>query len=241
MEDALVTLAGMIRRLVLWDVDGTLLRAGDIGAAVFDDAIAEVVGERPPARIRMSGKTDPLIVREYLAMMGVEESPELIDSVLLRLGEGLAAASQAGILTEEGRACPGAAEVLEGLAAVEGVAQTLLTGNIYVNAVVKVSAYGLDKWLDFEIGAYGSDSEDRNRLVPVALDRLERARGSRITPSDAWVVGDTPRDLACARAAGAHCLLVATGRYSYGELSGLGADAALEDMSDWSNVLEILG
>jgi phosphoglycolate phosphatase-like HAD superfamily hydrolase len=230
----------VIRRLILWDVDGTLLRAGDIGAAVFDDAVEAVVGRRPPERIRMSGKTDPLIVREYLAMMGVEETPGLMDGILDELVAGLARASEAGALHAGGSACPGVTEVLDGLADAEGVVQSLLTGNMYANAVVKVSAYGLDKWLDLGLGAYGSDSEDRNRLVPVALQRLEQARGVALHPSDVWVVGDTPRDLACARAAGARCLLVATGRYTYDELSGLGADAALANLAHSTAVVELL-
>ncbi|HET6874279.1 MAG TPA: haloacid dehalogenase-like hydrolase [Acidimicrobiales bacterium] len=229
----------MIRRLVLWDVDGTLLRAGDIGAAVFDDAIEAVLGRRPPERVRMSGKTDPLIVREYLVMMGVEETPELVEAVLERLVQGLADAADGGVL-DDGAACPGVTEVLDGLAGSAGVVQTLLTGNLYANAVVKVSAYGLDKWLDLDLGAYGSDSDDRNRLVPVALHRLEQARRVRLAPSDAWVVGDTPRDLACARAAGARCLLVATGRYNYDELAGLGADAAVENLLDSDAVVNLL-
>jgi phosphoglycolate phosphatase-like HAD superfamily hydrolase len=229
----------MVCRLVLWDVDGTLLRAGDIGASVFDDAVEEVLGRRPPERVRMSGKTDPLIVREYLAMMGVEETPELMDAILRRLVENLAAASERGVL-QEGSACPGAAEVLGLLDAAGGVVQTLLTGNLYANAVVKVTAYGLDKWLDLDVGAYGSDSEDRNRLVPVALGRLEQARGVRLAPSGVWVIGDTPRDLACARAAGARAMLVATGRYTFSELSGLGADAVFEDLTDFEAVVHTI-
>lgn len=231
----------MDRRLVLWDVDGTLLRAGDIGAAVFDHAVESVVGRRPPERIRMSGKTDPLIVREYLALMGLEQTSELVQAILDRLVEALAGAAEAGVLHQGGAACPGVADVLGGLAAAGGVVQTLLTGNLYANAVVKVTAYGLDKWLDLDIGAYGSDSEDRNRLVPVALHRLEQDRRVRLAPRDVWVVGDTPRDLACARAAGARCLLVATGRYTYSELAGLGADATLEDLADTAAVVDLLG
>jgi len=225
---------------VLWDVDGTLLRAGDIGASVFDDALEEVLGRRPERRVRMSGKTDPLIVREYLAMMQVPDHPDLVAEVLARLEDGLARAADAGVLRESGAACPGVSDVLSGLAAVAHVAQTLLTGNVFANAVVKVAAYGLDKWLDLDIGAYGSDSEDRNQLVPFALRRLEQARGVRLAPADAWVVGDTPRDLACARAAGARCLLVATGRYTLSELAGLGADAVLGDLSDPAAAVDLL-
>ncbi|HWE57075.1 MAG TPA: HAD family hydrolase, partial [Acidimicrobiales bacterium] len=189
----------MGEHLILWDVDGTLLRAGDIGAAVFDDAVEAVLGRRPPERIRMSGKTDPLIVSEYLDMLGIERRPELVERVLADLEAGLARASAAGVLQAEGAACGGVPELLAELDAAEGVVQSLLTGNVYANAVVKVTAYGLDKWLDLEIGAYGSDSMDRNQLVPIALERVERLRGMTVRPSDTWIIGDTPRDLACAR------------------------------------------
>ncbi len=230
----------VVERMVLWDIDGTLLRAGDIGAAVFDQAIEAVLGARPPARISMSGKTDPSIVREYLALMAVEETGDLVEAILGMLAANLVAAADAGILAEEGRACPGVPEVLDGLALSDGVVQTLLTGNIYPNAVVKVSAYGLDKWLDLDIGAYGSDHDDRNQLGPVALDRLAERHGARLNPSEVWVVGDTPRDLACARALGARCLLVATGRYAFAELAGLGADSTLTDLSDHEAVVDLL-
>ena len=228
------------RRLILWDIDGTLLSTGDIGAAVFDDALEHVLGRRPPERVKMAGKTDPLIVREYLAAMAIEEKEELVEAILLRLAQNLADASEAGHLHIDGAAKPGVEEVLDRLSADPGIIQTLLTGNVYDNAVVKVTAYGLDKWLDLTIGAYGSDSDDRNLLVPIALKRLEAERGISFAPSEVWVVGDTPRDLACARAAGARCLLVATGRYALSELDGLGADAAMADMTDVESVVKLL-
>ena len=103
------------------------------------------------------------------------------------------------------------------------VVSTLLTGNIDANALVKVAAFGLDRWLDLTVGAYGSDAADRNLLVPVALRRLSARRGVELAAADAWVIGDTPRDLECARVAGARCLLVATGRYGFDELAALGA------------------
>jgi phosphoglycolate phosphatase-like HAD superfamily hydrolase len=230
----------VIRRLLLWDVDGTLVRAGDLGAAVFDVALEELLGERPAARPRMSGKTDPQIVREYLQQLGVEETPDLVEAVLRSVEGHLAVAAAEGELIAGGSACSGACDVLARLAGDPRVASTLLTGNIAPNALVKVAAFGLDRWLDLGIGAYGSDGEDRNLLVPVALRRLADRRGVRLAPADAWVIGDTPRDLECARVAGARCLLVATGRYSVGELAELGADAVLDDLSDPPVVVKLL-
>jgi phosphoglycolate phosphatase-like HAD superfamily hydrolase len=115
-----------------------------------------------------------------------------------------------------------------------------VSGNLKANARVKVAAFGLDRWLDLEVGAYGSDDEDRTRLVPIALDRVDRLRGRRYRPQEAWVVGDTPADLACARAGGARCLLVATGRIPFEELAAAGPDALLPDLSDVDRVVTIL-
>ncbi len=233
-----------VRRLVLWDVDGTLVHTGGVGAEVFDRAFEEVLGQAPPQRVRMSGKTDPQIVSEYLALLGLaelgaEEVAGLRERILDALARHLADAASEGALAS-GTACLGVPEVLAALAGETSVVQSLLTGNIRPNARVKVAAYGLDGYFDFDMGAYGSDSEDRNALVPVALGRLAERTGARLAARDAWVVGDTPRDLACARAAGARCLLVATGRYPYDELSGLGADAVFRDLAATSEVLDCL-
>ncbi len=229
-----------IGRLILWDVDGTLVRAGDIGAAVFDLALHAVLGRRPGQRVSMSGKTDPQIVREYLRQMGEPETPETIEAVLRGIEGQLAAAAADGELLESGFACAGVAEVLAGLDRHPAVVSSLLTGNVYPNALVKVGAFGLDRYLDLEVGAYGSDHHDRNELVPVALRRLEDERGVRLSGEQVWVIGDTPRDLECARAGGARCLLVATGRYRLEELADLGADQVRADLADTDSVLELL-
>ncbi len=230
----------VIRRLLLWDVDGTLVRAGDLGAAVFDLALETVLGVRPEQRVRMSGKTDPQIVREYLQEMGFEETPERVEAILRGIEAQLAAAEAAGELAASGAALPGVAAVLEALARDHRVVSTLLTGNVAPNALVKVAAFGLDHWLDLAVGAYGSDDSDRNLLVPIAMGRMTATHGVTIAPSDVWVIGDTPRDLECARAAGTRCLLVGTGRFSAQELEPLGADAVLEDLLEVSAVIKLL-
>jgi phosphoglycolate phosphatase len=234
------TFGRMIRRLILWDVDGTLVRAGEIGAVVFDRALSDVFGCGPAQRIRMSGKTDPQIVIEYLDQMKIESSEHLMEAILSRLDAHLAIAHTSGELVAEGFACPGVAKVLEEMSGDVRVVSSLLTGNIYPNAAAKVTAFGLDCWLQLDVGAYGSDHHDRNALVPVAVSRVQDKHGVVLRPEEVWVVGDTPLDLGCARVAGARCLLVATGRYTFEELSPLGADAVLEDFSDAAAALEIL-
>lgn len=228
----------MARRLLLWDIDGTLVRTGGIGSAAFDLALADVLGEVPEGRVLMSGKTDPLIVHEQLALLGRAPDPEVVEAVLARLVVRLADA--APHIPEQGMACPGVAEVLAALAGHADVAQGVLTGNLRPNAVVKLAAFGLDRYVDFDLGAYGSDHLDRNQLVPLARQRAEAQLGSSVTPEDTWIIGDTPLDLACARAGGVRCLLVATGTYGHEELAALGPDALLADLTDTGAVVELL-
>ncbi len=228
-------------RLVLWDVDGTLVRCGPIGSEVFDLAIERVLGRHPgPHRVAMSGMTDPLIAREILAFAEVEGSAldDHIAAALVHLERELSLT--AGRLTREGHELVGARTALEALAARDDVVQTLLTGNVAANARTKLAAFGLDPLLDLTIGAYGSDHHDRRELVPIARARAERRYSRPFPASSTWVIGDTPRDLECAQAGGARCVLVATGRSPYEELRDLPADMVLRDLSDPSPLLDML-
>ncbi len=228
----------MLRRLLLWDIDGTLVRAGEIGALVFDQAFEDALGMRPDSRIRMSGKTDPQIVSEYLALMEIDEEEHHVPTIVAHLETRMAAAAEE--LRVAGRPCPGVTVLLEALAGDGRVLSSVLTGNIAPNAVVKLAAFGLERWLDLEIGAYGSDHADRRMLVPIALTRAATAYGARFGPDDVWVIGDSERDLDCARAGGARCLLVGTGRTPARELAALGADATVEDLADTARIVELL-
>jgi phosphoglycolate phosphatase len=226
-----------VQRLLLFDIDGTLVRAGDLGGAVFNRAVEAVLGEVPAQQVSMSGKTDPQIVREYLALLESDD-PDHLPAILARLESELAAAADQ--LALDGTTCPGAPELLQALSKDDRLHLSVLTGNIAPNAVVKLSAFGLQDWLDLETGAYGSDSEDRKALVPIALERMASLRGVVLAPGQVWVIGDTPRDFECALAGGAHCLLVATGRFSVDDLGGLGADALLADLSGTDAVVQLL-
>jgi phosphoglycolate phosphatase len=235
-----------VNRLVLWDVDGTLVRCGDVGRRVIERAARRALDHRVdwtedsvPA-VRMGGATDPGILLELLAHGGVDgaESDELLDLALRHLEDEVAAAART--IELEGVVLPGAAEVVARLHDQPGVVQSVLTGNIRPGAAVKLGAFGLDERLDLEIGAYGSDDADRTRLVPVAVQRATAKHGLEFGLDDVWVVGDTPRDLACARAGGVRCLLVATGGHPIDELEGIGADAVLPDLTDVDRVVTLL-
>ena len=229
------------RRLVLWDVDGTLVSAGPAARDAFDAAIEHVLGRAPGDHgVQMSGKTDPQIALEILANLAItrDEARAHLPTVMRALERELEDAVE--VMRTTGRELPGARRVLRSLAEEPSVAQTVLSGNLAANARLKLAAFGLEGFVDWEIGAYGSDDEDRTKLVPVALSRAQTIRRWRFEPGDAWVVGDTPRDLECARAGGTRCLLVATGRFELDRLTGLGADVVLPDLSDAEAVVRDL-
>lgn len=228
-------------RLLLWDIDGTLIRAGAIARLAFDRAVARVLG-RPVVDhgIAMSGKTDPQIAREILAACGVDgaEAEAHLPAVIAHLEAELGGAEAA--LRDGGRVLPGVPELLGRLAREPGVIQSLLTGNTAANAAVKLAAFGLDHHFDFGVAAFGSDHAERTRLVPVALERARARRGFDPARGVVWVIGDTPHDLACARAGGARCLLVATGRTPRSALDGIGADAVVDDLADVDTIAALL-
>jgi phosphoglycolate phosphatase len=208
--------------LVLWDIDGTLVYTAGHGRWAFNEAFEAVVG-RPPEQVDFAGRTDHQIA---LTMLGGER--DHLPRVLEELAGALEARKDA--MRDEGYAYPGVAEVLEALHERDDVVQSLLTGNIEVNAAVKVSAFGLERWLDFEVGAYGSDPhEARSDLVAVARERAAAKYGE---PTGAVLVGDTPLDVQAAQEAGARAVAVATGFADPEALRASGPDAFLEDFTD---------
>jgi len=227
-------------RLVLWDVDGTLLTTGPAGRIALEAAAARVAGIREVPQVVMGGKTDPQIVTEILALSGMKRVH--IDRVLpAALMEAEAVlASETERIRAEGRVHAGVRDLLARLAAVDGVRQSLLTGNVRRNAVVKVAAFDLDRYFDFDIGAYGTDHAERNCLVPIALHRATELRGEQYAADEVWVVGDTAHDLSCARAGGVRALIVGTGHEGFRAVRTLDADCLVEDLSDTEVTAKIL-
>jgi phosphoglycolate phosphatase-like HAD superfamily hydrolase len=226
--------------VVLWDIDGTLMRSSGVGVRAFVTAIEEVTGKRwTPERLDFGGRTDPDIAALLLTAVGVED-PALVPPVLDALVRGYAALDadlQAAV-----RVMPGVVAALEALAAVTGLVtvQTVVTGNLEPVARQKLAAARLAEHLRLDCGAYGSDDHaDRAALVELALTRVA-ATGAAVDRERVWVVGDTPRDLVAARAAGVRCLLVGTGTYSYEDLSAHDADAVLPDLAEIALVMAAL-
>jgi len=224
-----------VQRLILWDIDGTLIRSWGVGRRVLEEA-AGLVGQLSavPAVV-MGGKTDPQILREIFTAAAVpaERIDSLLPDAIAEAEVALAAAEEE--LRDTGEVLPGVVELLERLRATAGVRQTLLTGNLVANAAVKTAAFGLSGFFDAEVGAYGSDHADRLELVPIALERVARLRGETYDPAEVWVIGDTANDLACARAGGVRCLLVSPERPD-----GDQPDLQLPDLSDVDRAFDLL-
>lgn len=227
-------------KLVLWDIDGTLVSTAGHGRDAFADAFERVLGRVPDLEsLSMGGRTDPDIAIELLATNDEEPGPELVDALL----EGLRVAllDRAEAITAEGHAMPGIHAALTALAERDDVAQGLLTGNIRPNAEVKLHALGLGDLLDFDIGGYGSDDSLRSALVAIARDRARTKLGVDIPVERTVLIGDTPLDVAAAHAVGARAIGVATGFVGEAELRDCGADAVLPDMRDMAALERALG
>jgi phosphoglycolate phosphatase len=224
-------------RVILWDVDGTLVRTGGVGAEAFSTAIETLFGVPAGEHgVSLAGKTDPQIAREILTVLELHDADAHLPGLLAET-ERLVAAGRDRI-RERGCILPGVSALLEALRSPDTV-QTVLTGNTAANAAVKLAAFDLGRWLDLEVGAYGSDDPDRNALVEVALTRVERKYGP-VDRCRVWVVGDTPLDAACAKAGGVHCLLVASGFATRDALDAAGADHVVDDLTDTAAILSLL-
>jgi phosphoglycolate phosphatase len=212
---------------VLWDIDGTLLRSGPVAPVAFLDAVAEVTGVRPSPEGRdYGGRLDTEIAQMLLAAVGAEtDQTAAVLAALERL-----VFERLGQLQAQTRTYPGVDALVATLAAA-GVRQTVVTGNVAAVARHKLEAGGLVPPIELGWGGFGDSAATRPAVARTALDRLSAA-GWNPDPGEVWIVGDTPRDLACARAVGVRCALVATGRVPIGELTALGADIVLPDLSD---------
>jgi len=218
--------------LLLFDIDGTLLlKATRAHAQAVVEAVRAVYSpeERPDVKIEAAGRTDLDIARQLALLGGV--TPERFDA---RRDDFRAAAVEAyARLVEDdlsAHVAPGVIDVLEALAARDGVRLAVLTGNLEPIARIKLARAGLGDFFERGQGGFGSDHEDRTELPAIA-----RKRAGGYPRSKTVIIGDTPRDIACARADGVRCIAIATGPFKASELRD--ADTVLETAHDLLEVL----
>ena len=227
-----------MERLILFDIDGTLTRTQN-GYLPFNEAIFKTFGIDGDIRtVVPDGNTDPLIVREIFDKADVNFSfhDETWNLFTINLCERYHHHVLNGTTTVA--ALPGAARLLETLAASEEFTASVVTGNFEVTAEIKLEAAGLAPYL--RRGAYASDSHDRGHLPAIAKRRWEETTGRSLGAEQCVVIGDTPKDLQAARENKMKCILVGTGRYPAEELLDWHPDGCLADLRDTPSVVSML-
>lgn len=225
-----------MKRLLLFDIDGTLVWGGPAKAA-FEDAMNQVFGTAGPIGGHdFSGKTDPQIARELLTLAGFESAD--IEAGFDALWREYLAGLGARLVDQPMSLLPGVEDLLDALTRRDDVGLGLLTGNISGGARLKLDSVGLAGY--FPVGGYGSDAEDRDELPAVAMDRANEHFGTELSPDSVVVIGDTPRDVACGKNGGTRTVAVATGWYDAETLASHEPDSVLEDLGDLGASLRAL-
>lgn len=228
-------------KLILFDIDGTLLSSDGAGRRAIRAALIAEMGTAGPIDdgYRLDGKTDPQIVRELLAAAGHPQAASAahVDRVcrtyLSLLGKELEASAG------KSHTYPGVPELLDLLERRGDAMLGLLTGNLVEGAALKLRAVGLDP-RRFRVGAYGSDSAERPLLPAIAMERAAALLGRVVSGQDVVIVGDTPADVTCGASVGARAVAVATGSYRRAELLAAGAYAAFDTLADSAAVIAAL-
>lgn len=226
-------------KLVLFDIDGTILWTDGAGRRSFEAALMTVYGMPGDPTYRYDGKTDRQIAREQLRTAGLADAdidarlPELLDTYLMHLGDALASDPAAA------RLCTGIELLLDAVEARHDTVLGLLTGNVERGAARKLDAVGL-VFSRFRVNAFGSDHEHRPELPRVAQLRARETLGVDLPGDRIVIIGDTPADIQCGRPIGARAIGVATGRYTVTDLAAHEPHAVFADLSDTNRVLEAI-
>jgi len=214
-------------RLILFDIDQTLISSAGAGVRALNSAFQQEIGiSNALEGIRCDGKLDTAIIKEVLERQGDVAHPELAHSVLGRYLECLSVEMDQ---TREGHIKPGIRTLLD-LLHQSGSSLGLLTGNVRQGALIKLRHFALDSY--FPIGAFGDDAEERWQLVPIAKARAEKHYRASFPPNLVFVIGDSPRDIECCRPSGAVSIAVATGSSPLETLATFQPDYLFPDCSE---------
>ncbi len=222
-----------MKRLVLWDIDRTLLYVGGIDRLVYREVFAELVG-REPERLpeKGTGRTVPLATRELFVTNGVPAADaDVLVSQALALIPRLFASHQ-NLVLADGILLPGAVEALRAVRALPDTVPAVVTGNLQPNAVLKLKLFGLDGYIETDVGGYASDNPHRPALVAVAQRRAAKCHGTVFTRENTVIIGDSLEDVTTGREGGASVIGVASGTTDAAVLREAGANLVLEDLCD---------
>ena len=220
-----------MRRLILWDIDGTLLRADGAGKDAVRDALVEVFGTTGPIkRFSFAGRTDPEIVRHLMREAGISDAE--IDAGMPEVFRRYVEKLECAIGNVRVTPLPGVPELLDRTEAAGGeIVLGMLTGNVRDGARIKVDAAGLG-FHRFRVGAFGSDHHDRPELPAIAAARARELMGVDYAGKEIVVIGDTPLDVECGRHLGVRTIAVATGSHPLEELADCDPDHVFADLGD---------
>lgn len=226
-------------KLVLFDIDGTLLWTDGAGRRSMERALLTVFGSAGDPAYRYDGKTDHQIAREQMRAAGVDEQTitSRMDDALDHYVEGLE--SELARTPDAARLCGGVPELLDALEARDDATLGLLTGNIERGARRKLRAVGID-FDRFRVNAFGCDHAERPQLPAVAQRRAREVMGVEMQGDRIVIIGDTPADIECGRALGVRAIGVATGRYGVDELSSHSPAAVFPTLEDTRAVVDAI-
>ncbi|WP_131742130.1 HAD hydrolase-like protein [Actinomadura roseirufa] len=219
-----------MHKVILWDIDHTLIETGGVGSQVFKDAFEQVTGRKIDRLADVTGRTEQVIFRETLALYDVEDPGDYFPKFVEVQAAGYRA--RADEMRQRGRVLPGAREALQAFAERPEITQTVLTGNPKPSAIAKLEIFDIAHYLDLEIGAYGTDDADRPNLVPIAQTRATTRTGHTYTRETTYIIGDTVSDVEAAQKGGAQIIAVASGRTTSEELRKAGASICLTGLDD---------
>jgi phosphoglycolate phosphatase len=226
-----------VKKLILWDIDGTLIVSHGAGMRAMERAFNQCFGlPGDLSKIEWAGRTDTWITREVLRHNGIPPTPENCHDYLETYLELLPGELRDG---PQGQVLPGVLELLETLHRRADIAQGLLTGNLRRGAEFKLTHYKV--WHYFEFGAFADDSPRRNDLGPHALRRAQERHAVEFAPERTFIIGDTPHDIECGKVIGAHTIAVATGRHTVAELAVHTPTVVFPNFSDTAAFLRVIG
>lgn len=225
-----------MKKLILWDIDGTLIVSHGAGVRAMEKAFEKRFGLKGDlGKIDWAGRTDSWITGEVLSRHGLEVTPQNCHDYLETYLELLPAELRDG---PQGQVLPGVLELLETLHARTDLAQGLLTGNLRRGAEFKLTHYKV--WHYFEFGAFADDSPRRNDLGPHALRRAKEIHLVNFAPDRTFIIGDTPHDIECGKVIGARTIAVATGRHTRDELAAHDPTAVFDNFADTAAFLRVI-